>query len=135
MLPGPNVCNLSLIIGDRFFGWRGAFAALAGMMTLPLVIVLALAALFAQVAHHPVAAGALHGMGAVVAGLIAGTALKLAAPLRNSPLRPAGCAVLGATAFALIAWLRVPLIWVLLGLGPLAVAWAWRVLAPAGSRS
>src|SRR5882672_231809 len=24
VLPGPNVCNISLMIGDRFFGWRGA---------------------------------------------------------------------------------------------------------------
>ena len=31
VLPGPNVCNLSLMVGDRFFGWRGAFAALAGV--------------------------------------------------------------------------------------------------------
>ena len=27
MLPGPNVVNLSLMIGDRYFGWRGALAA------------------------------------------------------------------------------------------------------------
>jgi len=24
VLPGPNVCNVALMIGDRFFGWRGA---------------------------------------------------------------------------------------------------------------
>ena len=28
VLPGPNVCNLALIVGDRFFGWRGALVAL-----------------------------------------------------------------------------------------------------------
>ncbi len=43
VLPGPNVVNLSLMVGDRFFGLRGAFAALAGMLALPLVIVLVLA--------------------------------------------------------------------------------------------
>ena len=26
VLPGPNVCNVAVMIGDRFFGWRGAFA-------------------------------------------------------------------------------------------------------------
>src|ERR1700693_5786855 len=40
VLPGPNVCNVALMVGDRFFGWRGAFAALAGMMAVPLLIVL-----------------------------------------------------------------------------------------------
>ena len=33
IMPGPNVVNLALIIGDRYFGWRGALAALAGMLT------------------------------------------------------------------------------------------------------
>src|SRR5690606_38121855 len=36
VLPGPNVCNLSVMVGDRFFGWRGALVALAGMVALPL---------------------------------------------------------------------------------------------------
>ena len=43
IMPGPNVVNLSIMIGDRYFGLRGAFAALAGMLTLPLVVVLTLA--------------------------------------------------------------------------------------------
>ena len=38
VLPGPNVCNLSLMIGDRFFGWRGALAALAGMIVAPMAV-------------------------------------------------------------------------------------------------
>jgi hypothetical protein len=33
IMPGPNVVNLSIMIGDRYFGLRGAFAALAGMLT------------------------------------------------------------------------------------------------------
>ena len=36
VLPGPNVVNLALMIGDRFFSWRGAFAALGGLLALPL---------------------------------------------------------------------------------------------------
>src|SRR3979409_1023083 len=67
ILPGPNVCNVALMVGDRFFGWRGAFAALAGMMALPLVIVLALTALYAHYALNAAVAGALRGMGAVSA--------------------------------------------------------------------
>src|SRR2546421_12947569 len=45
VLPGPNVVNLSLMIGDRHFGLRGAFVALAGMLAIPFVIVLAVTAL------------------------------------------------------------------------------------------
>ena len=29
IMPGPNVVNLSIMIGERYFGWRGAVAALA----------------------------------------------------------------------------------------------------------
>ena len=46
ILPGPNVVNLSLMIGDRYFGVPGALLALAGMLTFPLLIVLALVILF-----------------------------------------------------------------------------------------
>ena len=27
IMPGPNVVNLALMVGDRYFGWRGALAA------------------------------------------------------------------------------------------------------------
>ena len=37
VLPGPNVINLALMIGDRYFGLRGAMAAVAGMLAVPLV--------------------------------------------------------------------------------------------------
>jgi chromate transporter len=125
VLPGPNVCNLSLMVGDRYFGTRGAFAALAGMIAAPLAIALAAMALYAQFADHPVVAGALRGMGAVAAGLVLGTAIKLALPLRTSPLGLPLVVALGAACFAAVAWARLPLAAVLLGLGPLACALAW----------
>ena len=134
VLPGPNVCNIALMVGDRFFGWRGAFAALAGMMTVPLVIVLAITVAYSHYASNPVVAGALTGMGAVAAGLIVGTALKLMSALRTNPMGIPVCAVLMASAFAAVAILRWPLVWVLLGLGTVACLLAWRRLR-AGSES
>src|SRR5471030_1388013 len=32
IMPGPNVINLSMMIGGRYFGLRGAMTALAGML-------------------------------------------------------------------------------------------------------
>ena len=52
IMPGPNVVNLALMIGDRYFGLRGAMVALAGMLTLPLLVVLALALVYAQFAGN-----------------------------------------------------------------------------------
>jgi len=120
VLPGPNICNVALMIGDRFFGWRGAFAALAGMMCVPLAIVLALTAVYAQFAALEQVSGALRGMGAVSAGLIAGTALKLLPSLRGNAMGMPASVVLGCAAFVAVGLLRWPLVWVLGGLGALA---------------
>jgi chromate transporter len=130
ILPGPNVCNVALMIGDRFFGWRGAFAALAGMMAAPLVIVLAVTALYAHYSLNPAIAGALRGMGAVSAGLIIGTGFKLVGALHTNPMRLAPCAFFLVAAFAAVALLRWPLVWVILALGLAACAMAWAHLRP-----
>jgi len=125
VLPGPNVVNLALMFGDRFFGLRGAIAALSGMLLLPLAIVLALTVAYAEFARVPVVSGALRGMGAVAAGLVIATAFKLMGTLRTNKLGPLLAAVFSILTFVLIALLRWPLIWVLAGLGSLAIAIAW----------
>ncbi len=125
VLPGPNIVNMALIIGDRFLGWRGAAAALAGLMLAPLVIVLALAALYGEFRHIPMVAGALRGMGAVAAGLVIATALKLVGTLRGNALGLHIGLAIAAVAFLAIGVLRWPLVGVVLGLGTLAVALAW----------
>ena len=130
IMPGPNVVNLSLMIGSRYFGIKGAMAALAGMLAAPLVIVLLLALVYAQFAGHPGVQGALRGMGAVAAGLIAATGLKLFGALQKNVLGLPLCMVLGVVCFIAIALLRWPLAYVLLGLGGLACAVAYRRLAP-----
>jgi len=129
VLPGPNVVNLALMFGDRHFGWRGGLAALAGMISAPLAIVLALTMLYTQFAQHPVVAGALRGMGAVAAGLVLSTGLKLLPALRRSPLGHVPAVVFTALTFGAIALARVPLLAVLLALGAVSCAWAWRRLA------
>ena len=126
VLPGPNICNVALMLGDRFFGWRGAVAALGGLVAVPFGIVLALAAGYAHWSSNAAVAGALRGMGAASAGLIAGTAVKLAASLRQSPVGVPACIALGAAAFALVGLFRLPLAWALLATGAASFALAWR---------
>ena len=130
IMPGPNVVNLSLMIGGRYFGLKGALAALAGMLTVPLVLVLLLALVYAQFASHPGVAGALRGMAAVAAGLIAATGLKLFGALQNNVLGRRLCVAFGLLCFAAIAWLRWPLAYVLLGLGGVACVLAFQKLKP-----
>lgn len=128
VLPGPNVVNMALIYGDRHFGLRGAFAAVAGLLSLPLAIVLALVIGYREYAHHAAVAGALRGMGAVAAGLIVSTAVKLAPTLRRNPLGPATGGALAVLAFVGVGLLRWPMVWVVMGLGGVGMTLAWRVL-------
>ena len=130
IMPGPNVVNLSIMIGDRYFGLRGALAALAGMLLFPLLLVLTLAVLYAEFSSHPAVAGALRGMGAVAAGLIAGVGIKLFASIKNHPLGRPLCALLAALTVVAMAGLRLPLFWVLPVLGGAACLLTWRKLAP-----
>jgi len=120
-LPGPNIVNVSIIVGRRFGGIGGAVAATTGLMLMPLVIVLALATLYAQVAQIDAVRGAFSGVSASASGLILATALKLARPLRQHAWQIAVCAV----AFVGIALLRIPLLWLLAVLCPVSIAIAW----------
>jgi chromate transporter len=124
-LPGPNIVNVSIIIGRRFHGVAGSIAAAGGLMLMPLVIVLVLATLYAQFAQYDAVRGACSAVSASASGLILATALKLARPIRDSAWQVGICAVV----FAGIALLRVPLLWLLLALCPLSIGFAWRTRA------
>ncbi|WP_367846409.1 chromate transporter [Rhodoferax sp. WC2427] len=130
IMPGPNVLNLSVMLGDRHFGLRGALAAATGLLALPLLVVLALALVYAQYAEHPAVIGALRGMGAVAAGLISATGLRLLRAVRRHVMGVPLCAVLGVLSFVPIALLHWPLAYVLLVVGGLACVQTYRKLAP-----
>jgi len=128
VLPGPNVVNLALMFGGRMFGLAGALTALAGLVAVPLVVVVLLAVLHGHFAANPAVEGALRGMGAVSAGLIGALGLKLASALATNPVPLAWSIAIGIAGFILIALLQVPLLYVMLVLGSLGCVLAWRGL-------
>lgn len=118
VLPGANTVNAAAMIGDRFCGVRGAIAAILGLMAAPLAVLIAVAALYDQFGDLPDAAAALKGAAAAAAGLVIGTALKMA---RN--LTPGVGAILaGLAAFAAAAVFALPLIWTVALLAPASIA-------------
>jgi chromate transporter len=128
IMPGPNMINMSIMLGGRHFGWRGSVAAVAGMLTVPMVMIMLLALVYGQFNQHPAVAGALRGMGAVAAGLIAATGLKLIPGLKGNVLGRAMCLLLGLGCLFAIAGLRLPLVGVLLVLGAIGMTLAYRRL-------
>src|SRR5450432_4625006 len=122
ILPGPNTMNASVMIGDRFQGVSGVLLCLLGQMAMPLVIITSLAVVYERYAAVPEVKAALIGAAAGAAGLVLGTALKMAQKIKLTPL---GWLV-GAMAFATIGLLAWPLVPVIAVLVPLGVAAAVR---------
>jgi chromate transporter len=122
-LPGPNIVNMSVVVGSRFAGPRGALACLAGLVVAPVSLVLVLADLwgrFGAVGHLP---GAIRGLAAAAAGLAAATTLKMARPILVQAPVSAGPVIVAA--FVAVGLMRLPLPWVALTLAPLSVLIAW----------
>jgi chromate transporter len=125
ILPGPNTMNASVMIGDRFQGVTGALLCLLGQMAMPLVIITSLAVVYQRYASVPEVKAALIGAAAGAAGLVLGTALKMAQKIKLTPLG----LLVGLMAFGsigLFEWPLVPVVLVLVPLGVAAAAWERR---------
>jgi chromate transporter len=122
VLPGPNVGNVAVTIGDRFHGALGSALALGGLMTGPLAIILVLAALYDRFGSLPPINAAIGGVAAAAAGLVIGTAFKMIGQLKPT----ADAYLIGVLAFVVVGLLRWPLLPVMLTLAPLSIALAWR---------
>jgi chromate transporter len=128
ILPGGNVVNLCIILGNRYFGWRGSVVALGGLLVPPLILVLILATAYNQFVHLPQVAGAVRGMGAAAAGLIGAASIKMLSGLNKNEMGRSVCAILIALTFLSVGLLRLPLVYVVLGLGIPAFAYAvWMI--------
>lgn len=128
-LPGPNVVNLSVVVGSRFRGVSGAIVATLGLVGGPFLVVIALALAYDAWGHLGIAQDMLRGIAAVGAGLLLATALKMA---RNVHERWIYLPFAGLILLAIVVY-RWPLPPLMLGL--LAVtaplAW-WRAAAKKG---
>jgi len=121
LMPGSAGVNLTVQVGQRLRGGPGALTAVVGLLSGPLVIVVALAVGYARIAGSPVAHAVLDGVAAAAIGLTFATGLVLA---------PRGVAQTGeilimiATVLA-VGVLRWPMLPVILCLAPLSIGLAW----------
>src|SRR5580692_12682118 len=116
-LPGPNIVNLSVVFGSRFRGIAGAFAAFAGLVGPPVVVVTVLAALYARLGEVEALRRILSGVSCAAVGLLISVVFRMMMPLvRKRDL--VGLVVLAAV-FIAIGVSRLPLPAVLLVAIPL----------------
>jgi chromate transporter len=122
LLPGPNVLNLTVMVGHRFAGWMGAAAAVAGFLGWPCLMVIGMGVLYQHYGALPQVQQALSGMSSVAAGLLLATVIKLAMVLPRRWLP----GLFGMLAFVGVGVMRWPLLWVMGALAPWAVFAAWK---------
>lgn len=122
-LPGGNIINLSVALGMRFRGWRGALASILGLIAAPSAVVIVLGMIYQHFQNDPHVKHLFAGLAAAAAGLLIQMAWKVAWPLRKS-LALAGVAL---ACFIAIAVLRVPLVLTMLVMTPISIYATWRV--------
>ena len=105
VLPGANTVNISVLLGDRYRGISGSLCALVGLLFMPVVILVAIAALYERFAVQTDVKNGVAGAAAATAGLVIGTGLKM---MRN--LKPDGLALAsGGAIFLAVGLLHVSL--------------------------
>jgi chromate transporter len=120
LLPGSAGVNLTVQVGRRLRGGRGAATAVVGLLSGPLVIVVALAAGFARIAGSPVAHAVLDGVAAGAIGLTFATGLVLI-PRRMAQTDQILITIATVLAVGLLRW---PLLPVVLCLAPVGIGLA-----------
>lgn len=123
VLPGGNIINMTVWIGAMTHGPLGSVVGLLGFCGPPILLMMLLGYLYELGAQLDLVRVGLRGAGAVVAGFMLANGLKLIKPFR-SEYWALGMAAL---AFIAIGILRLPLIPVILVLGPISVGVAWRL--------
>ena len=121
LLPGPNVANLSVYLGQRLRGGRGAALAALAVPGPGAVTMLALAVLYLERGQTPAAGPVFAGVGAAAAGLALSSTLAVGARAVRDP----AAVLLAGLTFAGVALLELNPLAVILPLG-LAGAWLRR---------
>ncbi|MGE3246534.1 MAG: chromate transporter [Beijerinckiaceae bacterium] len=118
VLPGGNILNLSIVLGDRFQGPLGSIVAISSLMLAPLAILMGVAVAYEHFSYLPEVKAASAGAASAIAGMTMGSAAKLVHGLSNHWTTY----LFAALTFAAIALLHLPLAAVVLAMAPLAVA-------------
>src|SRR3954470_12055228 len=127
VLPGTNISNLMVYIGQRLHGVLGAVVALVGLLVGPFFAVIGLATVYGSIAGEPWIQRGMDGLAAAAVGLILLVAVRGA---RHSIASIGPALVLLAT-FVAVGVLQWPLVPVVVVLAPLSVARAWWTRADA----
>jgi chromate transporter len=121
VIPGPNTVNSAVMIGDKFQGTLGSIVSVLGIVGAPVLVLIGIALLYDRIAALPGVDAAMAAGAAAAAGLVMGTAIKLARKIKPNMVAVA----IGVAAFVSVGVFHVPMVWAILVLGPLSIATVW----------
>ena len=91
--------NLAVFVGTRYHGLIGALLAFAGIVGVPLIILLLLNELYHAFAHLPMVKSGMTGMAAAATAYLLFMSLKMGGPFWKRPLGIMLCAAAASLAF------------------------------------
>ena len=121
IMPGANVANLSLYIGQRLRGGIGAVVALLGMLLPPMIVVLALGMLYDRVAGILWLHRFIDGVAAAAIGLTIMVGIRASRRVE----RRLGPVTILLLLFFTVGVLRWPMVPVVICVTPASIALAW----------
>jgi chromate transporter len=131
IMPGVNIVNLAVLIGQRLKGFTGAAAAVAGLLTGPILVVIGLGFLYQRFAGIVFLQNVLEGIAASTIGLLISMGIASGRRIIRERItggrRTGGAvaiAILAAT-FVFVALLHVPTVSTVLVVAPLSIALAF----------
>lgn len=121
VLPGVNVVNLAVHVGQRLRGVVGAAVCTVGILLAPFFIVIALATVYDQIKHIAWLHAFFEGVAVSAVGLMVSVALRSVRGTFHGIVPY----VIALTLIVTVGVLRWPMIPLALTLGPLSVLAAW----------
>jgi chromate transporter len=129
VLPGVNITNLAIYVGQRMHGICGSVVSLVALLVVPFFAVIGLATVYSTIDAIPWAHDFMAGVATSAVGLVLSVTLKSV----KVSIRGAGPIAVLVAVFVSIGILRWPLLPVVLGLAPISAALAW--FAPKKAKS
>lgn len=121
VLPGINMTNLSVCVGQRLRGLKGSLVAVLGLLLVPFFSIIALATAYAQLRTLPAVHGFLDGVAATAVGLLLAMCAKAIQVTRMQRTQ----LIIMLIVVLAVGVLRWPMVPVILALAPVSIALAW----------
>jgi chromate transporter len=121
VLPGINMSNLSVYVGQRLRGFQGAIVAMLGLILVPFFAIISMGSIYARFQDEPSVHHFMDGLAATAVALLLAMGIKA---IKLTRLQPKQLGLAGLVV-VLVGILRLPMVPVILVLAPVSVWLAW----------